>query len=167
MNLVESTNPKTVRVAHQAKWINYRGARFVHPRRTWIFTDGSSLGGFGAVVLRENEPALELKDFAEPTSTKNVGAELNGFLLGLHEAREGEKLIVVSDYLGIAAWMTGNWKIKDPEVYNKIQEARGIVLSRGLDVDFIHHGGHQKDASDFTRWNSRADVLASEANPGK
>ena len=167
MNLVESTNPPTVKIPHQARWIELRNSRSCDDDRVWIFTDGSSLGGYGAVILRPGLPRIELNEFEEPTTTKNVGAELNGLLLGLRNTMRDERVVIVSDYLGVAAWMTGNWKIKDDEVRHKIREARRIVQSRGLDVDFIHHAGHQKDDSEFTKWNTVADRLATAANRGK
>ena len=160
MNLVESTSPKTVRVPHQARWISYREDRSCDAKRTFIFTDGSSNGGYAAVIVRNGKDLVKSRGWETPTSTKNVGPELNGMLLGLRQATEGESITMVSDYLGVAAWMTENWKIKDPEVRDKIREAKEIVARLNLDLDFIHHGGHQKDTSAFTQFNNLADKLA-------
>lgn len=162
MNPVESTHLKTTQISHQSRWITYRASRDCDDSRTWIFTDGSSNGGFGAAIRRPGEPLLEANGYEAPTSTKNVGAELNGLLLALREARGGEQITVVSDYLGVAAWMTGNWQIKDQEVRSKINEAKSLIKQKSLGVNFCHHRGHQKDSSEFTRLNNIADRLASE-----
>jgi ribonuclease HI len=159
--LIESTNPKTVRVPHQAKWVSFRESRGCDDGLLWIFTDGSSLGGYGAVIVHPNQTATKVRGHAPTTSTRNVGAELNGLLLGLEAAPMGSRLAIVSDYLGVAAWMSRNWKIKDSEVREKIERARAIVTERNLTIErMIHHAGHQKDGSDFTRWNGVADLLA-------
>lgn len=168
---VYTTNLKTARVPHQAKWITFRESRtcasdavtalgeVVNGPTLWIFTDGSSKGGYGAVIVEPGKRVLKLAGYQKMTSTRNVGAELNGFQLGIENAPRGSRVMVVSDYLGIAAWMTRNWKIKDSEVRGKIGRCRAIVQDRELDVTYCHHAGHQKDASDFTRWNALADEL--------
>lgn len=163
MILVESTHPGTVKPAHQARWIRLRKSRGCDEDRTWIFTDGSSLGGFAAVILR-GEEMLTVSDWRKPTPTKNIAAELNALVLGLREAQRGEKITVVSDYLGVAAWMTSNWKMKDQEVRTIVESAKDIVKSLELDVRYIHHGSHQTDDSDFTKMNNLVDKLAGEMN---
>jgi len=151
-----------VAVKHQGKWVRFRQSRECSADRVWIFTDGGVKGktaGFGAVIV-EGTDAQFLQGRVPLTSTRNVGAELNGFLLGLRNVREGAEVTVVSDYLGIAAWMTGNWQIKDGEVRNAVSEAKQLIADKGLLVSFCHHKGHQKDESDFTKWNNYADRLA-------
>lgn len=163
MNLVESTSESVATVPHQAKWIKFRNDRNCDSNRTFIFTDGSSNGGYSAVIVRGGIYQSR-SGWNNPTSTRNVGAELNGMLLGLQALNVSESVTIVSDYIGIAAWMSGNWKIKDPEVKNKINEAKTMIRTLSLDVDYIHHAGHQSDTSEFTKWNSLADRLATIAN---
>jgi len=155
---VYSTNLKTTRVPHQAKWVSLLEDRRCMADKTYVFTDGSSKGGFGAVVVTRAY-ARKYAGFNKPTSTRNVGAELDALCLGLARAPENTEVTIVSDYLGIAAWMTGNWKIKDQLVRGKIEHAMAIAEDRGLFLSFIHHAGHQRDNSDFTRWNNCADRL--------
>ena len=89
-------------------------------------------------------------------------AELNGFLLGLEHVSFNSAIAVVSDYLGVAAWISGNWGMKDEEVKLKIKKAHNLINIKNLTIDrMIHHAGHQKDKSHFTRFNNMADVLAS------
>lgn len=168
---VYTTNLKTARVPHQAKWVTFRESRacahdavtqlgeIVNGRAIWIFTDGSSNGGYGAVIVEPGRRVTKLAGYQGTTSTRNVGAELNGLLLGLENAPIGARAVVISDYLGVAAWMTGNWKIKDAEVRSKIKRAKATVVSRGLELTFCHHAGHQRDDSEFTRFNALADKL--------
>jgi len=171
----ETTCPKSARVPHQAKWIRYRSSANLRSNavvdqlaRTlrkdesvaWIFADGSSKGGYGAAVVYGDRVDL-LAGFTEPTRTRNVGAELNGVLLGLRNVEKGSTIAVVCDYMGFVAWYSGNWRIKDPEVREKIQEARQIIKDRELVLErLVHHRGHQEDDSDFTKWNNFADRLA-------
>jgi ribonuclease HI len=181
----ETTCPKSARVPHQAKWLRFRSstnilsesivdqlARTVRADEdvAWIFADGSSNGGYGAAIVYPRQRAELRRDYTEPTKTRNVGAELNAVLLGLREVDAGKRVAVVCDYLGFVAWYSGNWRIKDPEVREKIEEARRIVEERGLTIErLVHHRGHQKDESDFTKWNNYADRLASlggEEKPG-
>lgn len=162
----ESTSEKTCKIPHQAKWIAFRESRACHVNGvplTYAFTDGSSLGGFGCIIVRPQEQE-SLSRWKKPDASRNVGAELEGFLLALNYAREGENLLVVSDYLGVAAWMTGNWKIRREEVRWRIELARQIIEEKGLTVRYCHHAGHQSDDSDFTRYNTVADRLAENGN---
>jgi ribonuclease HI len=159
---VYSTWPKTVAVPHQAKWVTLLEDQSLLPGKLYAFTDGSSNGGYGAVLVEGGGGDVTTHSgWDQPTSTRNVGAELNAMLLALRHAPEDSDLIVVSDYLGIAAWMTKNWKIKDPEVREKINQAGQMITEKNLDVLFCHHKGHQRNNTDFTLWNSKADDLAS------
>ncbi len=160
---VQSTQPSTCAVPHQAKWISLLESRACEEGVTYAFTDGSSNGGFGCVIVRSGETECH-SDFKKPDKSRNVGAELEGFLLALRSVRFGETVTIVSDYLGAAAWMTGNWKIKDPLVRSRIDEAKRIIEELSLTVRYVHHGGHQRDRSDFTCYNELADKLASRTS---
>lgn len=158
---VESTNLSTAN-GKSKRWIRFRKDRSATPDAAWVFTDGSSSGRFAAVIVHKGGGMIERRTGFEPmTHTRNVGAELNALLLGLEHSPKGERVVVISDYLGIGAWMTGNWKINDPEVARKVARANALVRERGLDVLFVHHAGHQRDDSDFTKYNSEADRLCS------
>lgn len=159
----QSTNKSTTEVPHQAKWVDLRESRACENGVTYAFTDGSSLGGFGAVLVRGGV-ASEHTGWKKPDKSRNVGAELDGMLLALEHAKQGESLLIVSDYLGVAAWMTKNWAIKKEEVRWRVAKARELVEEKALTLTFCHHGGHQSDDSDFTRYNCAADGLAGEGN---
>lgn len=157
--VVESTNPST---AARSRWTRLRASKSADQDVAWAFSDGSSSGRFGAVLVHRGGQVIQrLTGKAPMTSTRNVGAELNAALLALEHAPRGERLNLVFDYLGVGAWITGNWQIKDDEVRAKVQRALGLIQGRGLKILCIHHPGHQRDSSDFTRYNAEADALCS------
>ncbi len=131
----------------------------------YIFTDGASTGHYSAVIAHRGGEPIPFAGYAEPTSTRNVGAELNGALLGLTKVLDkhcAKPVVVVSDYIGIACWLTGNWKVKDPEVRSIVQRILDVARTKGINnLNFVHHRGHQTDKSDFTRLNCLADRLCS------
>lgn len=156
---MESTKPST---ADRNEWLRFRESRAIDEDAVWIFVDGSATGWHAAVIVQPGESVGYYCEHSPPTTTKNVGSELNGMLMGLKYCPEDSKVFIVHDYLGLGAWMTGNWRMKDEEVIDRITECKAIVESSELDVRFIHHQGHQKDESEFTRWNKEADRLCSE-----
>lgn len=134
--------------------------------KVYVFTDGSSLGGFGAVVVAPGKAPLELSGFVPATKTRNVGAELNGALLGLSHAPVSSQVVLICDYLGVAAWLCDLWSIKDDGTRAQVAAIEQVIRERQLDVAFVHHRGHQKDSpgDDFTKFNRLADSLADDAN---
>ena len=156
---VETTNPASAERAYRKPWIFLRTDRSMTEDKTWVFTDGSSSGWHAAKIVRPGIDVRSLCRFREPTRIRNVGAELNGFLLGLKHVEEHSTVVAVVDFLNVAAWMTGAYEIKDPEVREKIERGHRIVKENGLRLSFIHHAGHQKDSSHFTHFNDLADKL--------
>ena len=156
---VLTTNPASAERKYRVPWVFFTKDRSITPDKTWVFTDGSSSGWHAAKIVRPGVDVRSLCRFIEPTRTRNVGAELNGFLLGIKHVEDGSTVIVVPDFLNIAAWMTGAFEMKDEEVAEKIARAKKIVKSNELKLSFIHHAGHQKDDSHFTFFNDQADKL--------
>jgi ribonuclease HI len=167
MLFIESTCPKTAKQKRKVDWVVFRPSRKIDSRDAFIFTDGSSLGSFAAVVVQLDAQGSMLSEsytgYEKPTHTLNIGAELNGALLGLSNAPEGTTVVLVSDYLGIGAWLTGRWNVKDLEVAARVGAIREVIRARKLDVRYVHHRGHQRTQDDFTRFNREADRLATEA----
>lgn len=151
----------------RSHWLDFLLSRGCTDRSSiYVFTDGSSSGSFAAVFVcpTHQETALEEHArFKPPTETRNMGAEWNGLLLGLELAPKGEKLVVVSDLLWLGAWLVGARRAEHPEVVAAIARAKALVAERELEVRLVHHEGHQRDRSDFTRWNRRADELCKAA----
>ncbi len=160
---VLTTSRESANKKGRSVWLGFLASRSCNDwKSTYVFTDGSSKGSFAAVFvcpMFPNHREKPLEEFVawKPTATANMGAEWNGLLLGLKHA--AGKIIVVSDLLWLGAWMVGKRKAEHPETVTALKEAKRLIEVRGLDVQFVHHGGHQKDSSDFTRWNRRADEL--------
>jgi ribonuclease HI len=165
--LVETTCPNTSKGRYP--WIGFRESRRVAGDEIFVFTDGSSKGGYGAVLVQAGVEPVVLTGWTAPTSTRNVGAELNGALLGLKAVRADAEVVLVCDYLGIAAWWAGHWKIKDAEVKERIEQIRNVIRDQWLVVKYVHHRGHQKltEGDDFTKYNTMADEASTRANDGR
>lgn len=159
---VETTNPASAERKYRRPWVFLREDRSIEPDRVWVFTDGSSSGWHAAKIVRPLIDVRSLCRYIVPTRTRNVGAELNGFLLGLKNVEEDSTVVVVVDFLNIAAWMTGAFAVNDEEVKSKIDRAKRIVKSNHLRLSFIHHAGHQRDDSMMTYFNDLADQLCSK-----
>jgi ribonuclease HI len=140
------------------KWpVRFRRACSIDPKRTWIFADGSGTGWHAAVIVR---PGVEEHRLCRchATSTRNVGAELDGVILGLEHTLPGERIAVVSDYLWTAYYLNGWWQVRDPYLRERV--ARAVLQDHRLSgALFVHHPGHQADDGGFSRWNRLADQL--------
>jgi len=179
VSYAESTCPKTSGLvqngatfegAGQARvpypWVRYRESRCVDDQHVYVFTDGSSLGGYGAVVVEPGKSPAKYYGFTTPTKTRNVGAELNGAMLGLSNAPIGSAVVLVCDYLGVAAWLLGFHAIREAGTADQVEALEALIAERRLTVSYVHHRGHQQptNGDDFTYFNTIADELADEGN---
>ena len=69
------------------------------------------------------------------------------------------KLTVVFDLLGLGQWMLGHYQRNDEVVRQACEVCWDIIEDKRLRIIWVHHRGHQKDSSDFTRFNNMADKL--------
>jgi ribonuclease H-related protein len=156
----------------------------------YAFVDGNHLGGVGVVIVDATSeeptvveelgmtvtevfaggaiaPLTQPKAIAAALSRlRNVLAELAALYLALRLAPEGAAMTVVHDYEGVGAWMDGRWKTKDPLVAQIVAACKTLASARRLALSFRHQPGHQSSwagRDDFAHFNSRADVLATEA----
>lgn len=162
VNIVETTSEKAASVKYKKKWLSLRNNRSIDDQSVWMFIDGSNTGWHSAVILNPFDRTVRrVSEFREPASA-NIGPELWSLLIGLRRVPTDRPLVVVHDYIGTGAWLTGAWEIKSPNVHLAVMEIRKTLIDRPLpSLKFIHHGGHQKDDSDFTRWNNEVDSLCS------
>ena len=124
------------------------------------YSSSKDSGGMGIVFLRDNELILEYSKKAERTTNNRM--ELGAIIIGLASIKNPiDSLTVVSDSMYCIGTITKNWKRK------KNQDLWGIfdlVYSRAKtlcpDIQFVHTKGHQKDDSEFTKWNNYCDKLA-------
>jgi hypothetical protein len=161
--MVETTSMNATKPAHTKKWLKYRTGRHIDDKSIWMFIDGSSTGWHAAVILNPfTKKITRIAKFRKPNKSANVGAELMSLVIGLQadEAEPDKRIIVVHDYIGTGAWLVKAWKIKSPEVLDIVQGINYTIDMKAFtSVRFIHHGGHQKDDTDFTRWNNEVDQL--------
>jgi len=162
LDFVSTTSKKAAAVKYKKNWLRYsESPAELLPGYTWIFTDGSTTGWHAAVLILPHLSIHKIAAHSQPTPTRNVGAEMNGLILGLKHAQPGIPVWVVHDYVGVGAWITGGWEVKSPEVQDQIREVMKIIDERDLTLNFFHHGGHQRDDSQFTKFNNLADALCS------
>jgi hypothetical protein len=156
---VETTSERSAAIKGRP-WLRLRASRACDdPAMLYAFTDGATRGSYAAVLVRPGGSVQEECRWRPPTRTRNVGAEWDGFVLGLELAPPGARLTVVVDLLWVHAQLIGVRRTVDPEIVEKLAQAKAIVEAKRLDLVLVHHDGHQKDASDFTRWNARSDAL--------
>jgi ribonuclease H-related protein len=180
------------RVDNRKKAEALLGDGIVLPPGTYAFTDGNALGGVGVViVIKDMEESVLPKEVstsvtrvfsgqgidglttvAEVQSAlarlHNILAELAGLYHALRYVPSDHPITIVHDYKGVAAWMEGSWKTKDPITKAVIEACRHEVDARDLMVTYRHQRGHQSTwagRDDFAYWNGRADALATRGSP--
>jgi hypothetical protein len=132
---------------------------------TWMFPDGSSTGWHALVVLRTGQdPRLMAREI--PMSTKNVGAEMSGFLMALEEIVPGERVAIVADFLWSIYYLLGWRNVHHPALQEQVAAARALLdARRPASLRYIHIRGHERDGSAFGRWNHVADRLCALRQP--
>lgn len=160
-DFILTTSETAAKVKYKKNWLRFTTSKSILPGYTWLFTDGSTTGWHAAVLVLPGLSVRKLAAHAAPTKSANVGAEMNGLILGLKHAQPGLPVWVVHDYVGVGAWVTGGWEVKTFEAQEQVREIEKIIDERNLTLHFTHHGGHQKDACDFTKFNNMADRLCS------
>ncbi len=157
---------------------------------SYAFVDGNHLGGIGVVLVTAGDDGprsveevgttvyevfrdagLARLD-ARPKITaavdrlRNVIAELGALYAALTRLAPGTAVTIVHDYAGVAAWVEGRWKTKDPLVTDIVVACRALIADRRLTVTFRHQRGHESTfagQNDFAAYNARADALATRA----
>ncbi len=166
------------------------GSGVILPSGIWAFSDGNAAGGVGVVLVEQgSEGSLSVSEasitvdevFRDAglrrlgsgaeisdalTSLRNVLAELAGAYYVITHAEPGSRFTIVHDYVGVANWIEGRWKMESPIVAAIVEACQRLVRERGLTVAFRHQAGHQSTwagGDEFARWNGRADELATAA----
>ncbi len=159
---VETTSERSAAMKGRP-WLRLRpgqaGRACDDPAMLYAFTDGSTRGSYAAVLVQAGRTVKEECRWRPPTRTRNVGAEWDGFVLGLELAPPRARLTIVVDLLWIHAQLIDVRRTLDDEIVEKLERAKALISRKTLDLTLVHHDGHQTDASDFTRWNARADEL--------
>lgn len=134
------------------------------PTKNYAFIDGSfnpttevyGCGGF--LVDQLGKRHIIQKNGNKPGMVKmrNVAGEILGAMTAVELAQNlgMKKLRIFYDYEGIAAWILGKWKCKNPEI-KKYAKFMQNVMKAGLKIYFTHVKGHSGN------WgNEEADQLA-------
>lgn len=129
------------------------------------YVDGSydvTTGSFsyGMVMFYDGKEEHFSKKFEnnDLASMRNVAGELEGARAAMQYCLDKgiKSLTIYHDYIGIAAWCTGEWKAKQEGTMDYALFYRAASLS--VDIHFCKVKGHSGD-----KYNDLADELAKEA----
>lgn len=123
--------------------------------------------GYGIVFVRNNK--LVCKDFGRvliygDNSINNVLGELMGALRAteLAIANNYKEIIIAHDYLGISAWVTGDWSPR-MEITKKYKNLMNNYLGK-IKISFIKIKAHSSESDGGSVFNHEADRLAKIAS---
>ena len=134
-----------------------------------IFTDGSCRanknGGIGVLWLKDDKKVLDYsKGFKNVTN--NI-MELMAVYVALRSIKkEIDSLEIISDSEYTIGVLTKNWHPKKnvnliKKIKQQLENTQKLVQTP---IKFIHTRGHQKDNSEYTKWNNFVDSLAQNAS---
>ena len=134
-----------------------------------IFTDGSCRanknGGIGVLWLKDGKKVLDYsKGFKNVTN--NI-MELMAVYVALRSIKkEIDSLEIISDSEYTIGVLTKNWHPKKnvnliKKIKQQLESTQKLVQTP---IKFIHTRGHQKDNSEYTKWNNFVDSLAQNAS---
>ena len=131
-----------------------------------IYTDGScrgnKTGGIGVVWLKNGEKVYEYsKGFKNVTN--NI-MELTAIMVALKSiVKPVDSLTIVSDSeYALGCIFNEKWNPKkNVKLISKIKaEVKRVEELIGSKINIEHTYGHQKDDSEYTKWNNYVDKLA-------
>jgi hypothetical protein len=162
---VETTAQDTFDREAKKRPVIFKPNRELDSDETWMFPDGSSTGWHGLVVLRKGQdPRLLAREIL--MATKNVGAEMSGFLMALENIVPGERVAIVADFLWSIYYLLGWRNVHNPGLQEQVAAARALLdARRPASLRYIHIRGHERDDSAFGRWNHVADRLCALRRP--
>lgn len=134
-----------------------------------LITDGAyssarMQGGCAFVFLKDSKLILQYsKSFKNTTNNR---MELSAIVLGLRCIKKPiDSLLIVSDSMYCIGTATLNWKRKkNQDLWNSFDREYSRVITLCSNIEFKHTKGHQKDNSEFTKWNNYVDKLAVQAS---
>ena len=153
--------------ASRRAWLGYTKDKARAAGMAYVSSDGSSTGWHACVVApADGRDTLLLRArHGDMQGTRNVGAEAAGFALGIATLPAGiARATALADFLNALAFDCGAATARHPllaATYARVAETKAARFPDGLDLTRVHHPGHQKDASWFTRLNRAADHLSS------
>lgn len=134
-----------------------------------LFCDGAysssrEQGGIGIVFLKDDTPILELSKGYKKTTNNRM--ELTAIIVGLMCIKKSiDSLTICSDSMYCIGTITQGWKRrKNQNLWNNFDREYSRVITLCSNIEFKHIKGHQKDNSEFTKWNNYVDKLAVQAS---
>ena len=121
-------------------------------------------GGVGIVFLREGEKILEYSKMFKGVTNNMM--ELTAMIIGLRLIKKPiGSLVVLSDSMYCIGCISFGWKRrKNVKLWEEFDKQLERVRQLCPNIEFKHIKGHQKDDSEFTKWNNYADKLARSAS---
>lgn len=130
-----------------------------------LITDGAyssrlDQGGVGLVFLKGEELILRYSKMYKHTTNNRM--ELAAIIIGLKCINKPiDKLTIISDSMYCIGTITKKWKRnKNIKLWNEFDKEYNRIQKLCKDITFKHVRGHQKDNSEFTKWNNYVDELA-------
>ena len=124
-----------------------------------IYTDGAcsgnpGLGGWGAVIIKENGEESYFSGFQEDTTNNRM--EIQAVIEGLENSNPDEEIRIFSDSTYVINTLTKNWKRNaNHDLWSKLDN-----LVRGRNIKWNWVKGHAQNTM-----NNLADELAKKATP--
>lgn len=128
------------------------------------YSSARDSGGLAFVFLRDGKLILEYSKKVEHTTNNRM--ELGAIITGLLAIKKPiDSLTIVSDSMYCIGTITKNWKRKkNQDLWGIFDLVYSRVKKLCSNIQFVHTKGHQKDDSEFTKWNNHCDKLAVAAS---
>lgn len=146
-------------------WLDKTSSTDPSKTEATIYVDGSydpttKRFSYGAVVLHNGQELCLNKAFKDKklSSLKNVAGEIKGARAAMDYciAHGIKSVTIFHDFLGIAKWCTGEWKVKKHGIEDYVKHYQ--KASKRILIRFKHVKGHSGDT-----YNKMADQLARKA----
>lgn len=128
------------------------------------YSSSRDSGGLAFVYLKDGELILEYSLMVPKTTNNRM--ELGAIIVGLAAIKKPiDSLTIVSDSMYCIGTITKNWKRKkNQDLWGLFDLIYSRVEKLCSNIQFVHTKGHQKDDSEFTKWNNYTDKLARSAS---
>lgn len=134
-----------------------------------LITDGAysssrDQGGIGIIFLKNGEKILEYSRMYKKVTNNMM--ELGAVIIGLRLIKKPiDSLDIVSDSMYVIGCASKGWKRKkNIKLWEEFDKEYSRVSALCPSINWIHTKGHQKDDSEYSKWNNIVDKLAVKAS---
>lgn len=134
-----------------------------------LITDGAysssrDQGGIGIIFLKNGEKILEYSRMYKKVTNNMM--ELGAVIIGLRLIKKPiDSLDIVSDSMYVIGCASKGWKRKkNIRLWEEFDKEYSRVSALCPSINWIHTKGHQKDDSEYSKWNNIVDKLAVKAS---